>query len=42
MRMGQGTHGILGVATAAVNVAIWVGVAALVVGVIISGGRSGR
>lgn len=42
MRLGQGVQGILGAATAVVNVAIWLGVAALVVGVIVSGGRTGR
>ncbi|MFM7270979.1 MAG: hypothetical protein ACKO2C_05025 [Actinomycetes bacterium] len=40
--MGQGAHGILGTATAAVNLVIWAGVAALVVGVIVSGTRSRR
>ena len=42
MGLGQGVQGILGAATAVVNVAIWLGVAALVVGVIVSGSRTGR
>lgn len=42
MRVGTGAARVVAEAAAAIHVVIWLGVAGLVLGVIVSGGRDGR